>query len=72
MEQAHIRTAAKTPLTTPNDPQFREEEVFDALKTMNPKKSPGQDNLTSDICYLFAQLFPNVLTDLILLTDASN
>ncbi|CAH2089881.1 unnamed protein product [Euphydryas editha] len=31
---------------------------------MNPKKAPGLDNLTSDICLQFTLLFPDLVTDI--------
>ena len=49
---------------TGDEPLFTEDEVLDCLKTMNPNRAPGVDNLTSDICLRFAQNYPKFLTSL--------
>ncbi|CAG5034257.1 unnamed protein product [Parnassius apollo] len=47
------------------DPPFTQEEVLECLRQMNPKKAPGLDNLTSDICLQFATDYPRLLTDIL-------
>ena len=49
---------------SPDEPDFTSDEVIDCLKTMSPNRAPGHDNLTSDICLRFTQLFPSLLTKL--------
>ena len=50
--------------STKDDPKFTKDEVLQILKNMNPNKSPGQDHLTSDICYHFTAEFPVIITRL--------
>ncbi|CAG9572033.1 unnamed protein product [Danaus chrysippus] len=49
---------------TPEDPPFTEGEILEALKGMHPKRAPGLDGLTSDICLQFFRLFPKFMTDI--------
>ena len=49
---------------TPDEPDFTSDEVIDCLKTMSPNRAPGHDNLTSDICLRFTQVFPSLITTL--------
>ncbi|CAG5057083.1 unnamed protein product [Parnassius apollo] len=48
-----------------DDPPFTQEEVLECLKQMSPKKAPGLDNFTSDICQQFATDYPRLLTDIL-------
>ncbi|CAG5017152.1 unnamed protein product [Parnassius apollo] len=48
-----------------DDPPFTQEEVLECLKQMSPKKAPGLDNFTSDICLQFATDYPRLLTDIL-------
>ena len=56
------RTGDRPP--TEDEPDFTSEEVLDCLKSMNPNRAPGHDNLTSDICLRFTQLYPVLITRL--------
>ena len=49
---------------SPDEPDFTSDEVIDCLKTMSPNRAPGHDNLTSDICLHFTQIFPTLVTNL--------
>ncbi|KAJ2939044.1 hypothetical protein O0L34_g19024 [Tuta absoluta] len=44
------------------EPPFTICEITECLKSMNHKKAPGPDHLTSDICLQFAKSFPDVIT----------
>ena len=46
------------------EPDFTTDEIIDCLKSMNPNRAPGRDNLTSDICLRFTNCFPNLITRL--------
>ncbi|CAG4959997.1 unnamed protein product [Parnassius apollo] len=48
-----------------DDPPFTQEEVLECLKQMSPKKAPGLDNFTSDICLQFETDYPRLLTDIL-------
>ncbi|RVE41091.1 hypothetical protein evm_014259 [Chilo suppressalis] len=50
--------------STPDDPYFTAEEMLEVLKSFCPKKAPGHDGLTSDICRTVAANFPNLITGL--------
>ncbi|CAG4934331.1 unnamed protein product [Parnassius apollo] len=47
---------------TPNEPLFEFEQIISCLNSINPKKAPGTDHLTADICLLFANSFPHLIT----------
>ena len=47
-----------------DEPDFTPDEVVDCLQTMSPNRAPGHDNLKSDICLRFTQLFPSLVTKL--------
>ena len=49
---------------TQDEPDFTFDEVLSCLKSMNPNRAPGHDNLTSDICLRFTQLYPVLITAL--------
>ncbi|CAK1582412.1 unnamed protein product [Parnassius mnemosyne] len=57
------RLSKKIPATLP-EPPFTVDEIINAVSSMNPKKSPGLDHLTADICTNFIKLFPSVVTKL--------
>lgn len=60
--QKEYRELMATPLSTPSEPPFTPEEVIDALKQMNPKKAPGADHLTADICLHYTENYPEIIT----------
>lgn len=60
-----LRRRTNDPTNTADDPQFTPAEVLEIIKKMNPKKAPGLDGLTSDICKNFAFAYPQLLTDLL-------
>lgn len=62
--QKSLTTLMQQPIHTPPEPPFTETEVIECIKYMNPKKSPGPDNLTSDICYQFTILHPEIMTNI--------
>lgn len=41
------------------------QEVISCMKTFNPKKAPGPDHLTADICFQFILTFPDFMTALL-------
>jgi len=47
-----------------DDVPFTAEEVLECLKTVNPNRAPGHDNLTSDICVRFVSSYPDFMTSL--------
>lgn len=53
-EQAELRRVVNAPPLTehlgPSGPPITGSELLDVLSTMNPKKAPGEDGLTADIC----------------------
>lgn len=44
------------------EPLLTTTEVIHCLKTFNPKKAPGPDHLTSDICLQVTMIFPELIT----------
>ncbi|CAG4958287.1 unnamed protein product [Parnassius apollo] len=48
-----------------DDPSLTQEKVLECLKQMSPKKVPGLDNFTSDICLQLATDYPRLLTDIL-------
>lgn len=64
-EQKNLASLMDHPIDTPPESPFTTEEILNCLKFMNPKKAPGTDHLTSDICYHFASLFPETITNLL-------
>ncbi|CAK1583170.1 unnamed protein product [Parnassius mnemosyne] len=62
--QTVTRQTTKFPPNTNDDPPFTIDEVLHNLKDMNPRKSPGPDHLTSDICFCFTQTFPELITNI--------
>ena len=49
---------------TPDDLQFTIDEINNAFKSMSPKKAPGPDHLTSDICHAAFNVCPDLITKL--------
>nr|XP_049701290.1 putative 115 kDa protein in type-1 retrotransposable element R1DM [Helicoverpa armigera] len=65
-EQRQLRTHFNNySMNTPDDLPFTEEEVLEQLSSISPKKAPGLDNLTSDICHKFAKIYPRLMTDIL-------
>ncbi|CAK1553837.1 unnamed protein product [Leptosia nina] len=62
--QRTTRTLMTQPLDTPLEPNFTYTEILNGLRHMNPKKAPGIDHFTSDICLQFATKFPDFITSL--------
>lgn len=60
----HLRTHERDKPDTLDEPPFVVEEVLEVLKTMNAKKAPGMDGLTSDICTQFALAYPQLMVDI--------
>ncbi|CAK1541875.1 unnamed protein product [Leptosia nina] len=60
-----IRNTSNDLPNTQNDPDFSQEEVLEILNNMNPNKAPGHDHLTSDICSMVANQYPELLTNLL-------
>lgn len=58
-----LRSTLSTPSSTEPDPPFTTQEVLEVLKDMSPKKAPGLDNLTADICFKSSLLLPGLITD---------
>ena len=57
-----VRKDCQDPTTTVDDKPFTQEEIIANLKKFNPKKTPGEDGLTSDILIRAFQVFPLVFT----------
>ncbi|CAK1580717.1 unnamed protein product [Parnassius mnemosyne] len=49
---------------TNDDPPFIKEEVIECIQNMNPKRAPGIDNLTADICTQFSKAYPKLITEI--------
>lgn len=61
-KQKQLRENVEEPINTPNDIDFTQEEILAVIKGFNPKKSPGEDGVTSDIILRAFQLFPLFFT----------
>ena len=61
LRHRHLRSVSSSYPVTPNETEFTTDEILDALKTMNPNRAPGVDNLTSDICLRFTEKYPKFL-----------
>lgn len=59
-----LRACYDAPVDTENDLPFTEEEVRECLQYMNPKKAPGLDHITADICQQFASAYPRLITNI--------
>ncbi|CAF4939215.1 unnamed protein product [Pieris macdunnoughi] len=49
---------------TRDEPPFTQQEILDAISSINHNKAPGNDHLTSDICQVFAQTYPVLITNI--------
>ena len=49
---------------TGNDCPFTADELFERIDSMDPKKAPGQDGLTADICKEIVVGFPEIMTNI--------
>ncbi|XP_063386143.1 uncharacterized protein LOC134672173 [Cydia fagiglandana] len=45
-----------------NEPQFTTQEVLDIIKNMSPKRAPGIDHLTADICKQSIECYAETIT----------
>lgn len=61
----NLHSQMRLPVDNPIEPPFTTTEILNCLKTMNPKKAPGPDHLTADICLHFAKNFPTIITNLL-------
>ena len=59
-----VRKDCQEPTTRADDKPFTQEEIIANLKKCNPKKTPGEDGLTSDILTRAFQVFLLVFTKL--------
>jgi ribonuclease HI len=64
LSQQETRAESSQIPDSDDDPPFTTEEVLECIKTMNPNRAPGHDNLTSDICQQSITMFPNLFTNL--------
>ncbi|XP_047990721.1 uncharacterized protein LOC125229824 [Leguminivora glycinivorella] len=63
-ENASTQNTLNNINTQNNEPAFTNEEIKEAVYDMNPKKAPGVDHLTSDICRHFIDMYPALITKL--------
>ena len=65
-QQRHhqLRNNANVKPNTTDEPPFTEDELIECIKTMNPNRAPGVDNLTSDICHAVIEEYPEMMTNL--------
>ena len=63
-KQTELRQKMTQTPDTEDDVQFTSDEVIDCLKTMNPNRAPGVDNLTSNICLHFTRKYASFLTSI--------
>lgn len=61
-EQMEIRIKAMQETTVDQEPHISKDELQNALRSMDPKKCPGADGITSDILTRFHDSFPEILT----------
>ncbi|XP_045458125.1 uncharacterized protein LOC123668438 [Melitaea cinxia] len=59
-----LRAASHTFPDTEPDLPFTSQEIHEILDNMSPKKAPGLDHLTSDICRQFTLHYPDLVTDI--------
>lgn len=62
--QKTLRLNMNQPIHTAEEPPFSTLEIIECLKSMNHKKAPGSDHLTSDICFQFTSNFPHIITSI--------
>lgn len=60
----NLHREMQSPVNNTTEPPFTTTEIMSCLKTMNPKKAPGPDHLTADICLHFTKNFPTIITNL--------
>jgi len=63
-EQQQLRKKMLEPPETSDDMEFTQEEIRGVLKGFSPKKSPGEDGLTSEIIKRVFRLLPCSFTNL--------
>jgi hypothetical protein len=59
-----IRALTERPIQSADDRECTTEEIGDAIDTINIKKAPGEDGLTSDILQRAFKQFPNLINTL--------
>lgn len=57
---SYIRSLVYNPILNPDEPPFTSCEVINVIKNMNPKKAPGPDHLTADICFQAILTIPEI------------
>ena len=57
-----LREKVLLPIKTQDDKEFHREEIRIIIGNMDPKKSPGEDGITSDILQLVFQRYPLYMT----------
>lgn len=62
--QAAVRAECGTPTVSGDDLPFSEGEVLEAILGMSPKRAPGLDGLTADICQVTVTNFPSMFVAL--------
>ena len=59
-----VRTDIKEPVQNEDDRDFTQEEIKNIISSMDPKKAPGEDGITSKILYRAFINFPKIITTL--------
>lgn len=59
-----LRRLTTEPMNTPEDIEFTTAEILNILQNFNPRKSPGEDGITSDILLYAFRMFPCFFTAL--------
>jgi uncharacterized protein YktA (UPF0223 family) len=59
-----IRTLIEEPMGTEDDKEFTTEEIRQAIKSIDHKKAPGEDGITSKILMWTFERFPQLVTSL--------
>lgn len=60
----NIRTENNIPSSTQNDREFTYREILDIIKRMDPRKTPGEDGITSDILLKVIESFPKYIVEI--------
>jgi len=60
----HVRQQASAPLQTTNDVEFTRHEVQAILEKFDPRKTPGEDGLSSEILLHVYRSFPTAFTQI--------
>ena len=65
-EERHsiLREESRLQPCTTDEPEFTQDEILEALLTMNPNRAPGHDHLTSDICTAVFNSKPEFITSI--------